>query len=75
MCCQSPLTVSTSLHGSEYVYEVPSYPPSLRAGGLGQSDGFEQHQPFGCAPFDQRGAWAESGAAWVLVDREEGDSA
>ena len=71
MCCQSLLTVSAALHGSEYVHEVPPHTPSLRAGGLGQSDGFEDHQPLRCAPFDQRCAWTESRAAWVLVDREE----
>src|ERR1700733_13450623 len=35
MRCQSLLTVSTALHGLEYIREVPPYTPSLRAGGLG----------------------------------------
>jgi hypothetical protein len=71
MCRQSLLTVSAALHGSENVHEVPPYTPTLRAGGLGQSHGFEDHQPLGGAPLNQRCAWAESGAAWVLVDRQE----
>jgi len=71
MCCQSLLTVSAALHGSEYVHEVPPHTPCLWTGGLGQSDGFEDHQPLGGAPFDQRCAWTESRAAWVLVDRQE----
>jgi len=71
MCRQRLLTVSAALDGSEYVHEVPPYTPTLRAGGLGQSDGFEDHQPLGGAPLDQRCAWTESGAAWVFVDREE----
>jgi hypothetical protein len=71
MCRQSLLTVSAALHGSEYVHEVPPYTPTFRAGGLGQSHGFEDHQPLGGAPLDQRCAWTESGSAWVLVDREE----
>jgi hypothetical protein len=71
MCCQSPLTVGAALHGSEYVHEVPPYTPSLWADRLCQSDGFEDHQPLGCASFDQRCAWTESGPAWVLVDLEE----
>jgi len=70
MCCQSLLTVSVALHGSEYVHEIPPYAPGLRAGGLGQSHGFEYHQPLSRAPFDQRCAWTKSRAAWVLVDRE-----
>jgi len=71
MCCQSLLTVSAALHGSEYVYEVPPHTPSLRTGGLGQSDGFKDHQSLCGAPFDQRCAWTESSAAWVRVGREE----
>src|ERR1700722_8268307 len=71
MCCQSLLTVSAALHGSEYVHEVPPYTPSLRAGGFGQSDGFKDHQPLRCAAFNQRRAWAESGTAWGLGDRKE----
>ena len=71
MCCQSPLTVSAALHSSEYIHEVPPHTPRLRTGGLGQSDGFEDHQPLCGAPFDQRCAWTESGPAWVLVDLEE----
>jgi hypothetical protein len=70
MCCQSLLTVSASLHGSENAHEVAPHTPSLRAGGPGQSDGFEEHQPLGGAPFDQRCAWTEPRTAWVLVDGE-----
>jgi len=64
--------VGAALHGSEYAREVTPYTPSLWVGGLGQSDGFEDHQSLGGAPFDPRRAWTESRAAWVLVDREEG---
>jgi hypothetical protein len=71
MCCQSLLTVSAPLHGSENAHEVPSYTPSLRAGGLDQSNGLEHHQPLRCAPFNQQRAWTESRPAWVLVDSEE----
>ena len=71
MCRQSLLAVSASLHGSEYIREVPPYTPSLRVGGLGQSDGCEYHKPLRSTPFDQRCAWTESGTAWVLVDCEE----
>src|SRR5579871_3468307 len=71
MCRQSLLTVSAALHGSEYAHEVPPYTPTLRAGGLGQSHGFEDHQPLGGAPFDQQCDWTESRATWVLVDQEE----
>ena len=71
MCCQSLLTVSAALHGSEYVHEVAPHTPSLRTGRLGQSDGFKDHQSLCGAPFDQRCAWTESSAAWVRVGREE----
>lgn len=72
MCCQSLLTVRAALHGSEYVHEVPPDTPSLRPGGLGQSHGFEDHQPLRCAPFDQRCARTEPRSAWILVNRKEG---
>jgi hypothetical protein len=65
------LVVSTALHGSQDLFEVPPYTPALWAGGLGQPHRRENHQPLCRTPFHERYPWSQSGSARVLRDREE----
>jgi hypothetical protein len=71
VCNQCLLVVSTALHGSQDILEVPPYTPALWTRGLGQPHRFKNHQPLRRTPFRKRYPWTQSGSARVFCDHEE----
>ena len=71
VCRQCLLVVSIALHGSQDIFEVPPYTPSLCAFSLGQPHRFKSHQPLRRPPFRKRHPRTLSGSARVLRDCKE----